>query len=177
MTGLDWGGAAAGVLVGDGLGVDPFGVVPFVVGAGGPAGTMPGRLWRGCGSGAGTAVEGAGGGDGARKAGGAVVVVGDGGAVVPVGLAGTVLAGAVDGGAVLEVDGVEVDRVGGGGQALPPVTVTSLRVRFTLAAHAHKLHDPLPCPTMVAPLPLIVMGLVTTGKPLAPVLVPSMATA
>jgi hypothetical protein len=101
---------------------------------------------------------------------------------VPVGLAGTVLAGAVDGGAGLEVaglevDGVETDRLGGGGQALPPVTVTSLRVRFTLAAHAHKLHDPLPCPTMVAPLPLTVMGLVTTGKPLAPVLVPSMATA
>jgi hypothetical protein len=84
-----------------------------------------------------------------------------------------VLAGA----AVLEVEGVEVDRVGGGVQALPPVTVTSLRVRFTLAAHAHKLHDPLPCPTMVAPLPLTVIGLVTTGKPLAPVLVPSMATA
>src|SRR5437588_11801960 len=106
------------------------------------------------------AVGGAAGEDGPRRAGGAVVVVGEGdgdvGEVVPPGLAGAVLAGADDGGDGLEVDGLEVDGLevdglevdglevdglGGGGQAFPPVTVTFLRVRFTLAAHAHKLHD------------------------------------
>jgi hypothetical protein len=173
-TGLGWGGA-----VGDPLGVVGFGVVPFV-GPAGPAGTMPGRLWSGWDSGAGMAVEGAAGedpDDGAREPGGAMVVVGEGGwvvdGVVQPGLAEAVLAGAVDGG---EVVGLEGDCLEGGGQAFPLETVTSLRVRFTLAAHAHKLHDPVPCPTMVAPLPFTVMGLVTTGRPLAPAVVPSIGT-
>src|SRR5947209_7124183 len=74
MTGLGGGGTA----VAGPFGVGPFGVVPLVVGAGGPVGTMPGRLWSGWDNGPGIAL-GAGGGDpedGPREAGGGVVVVG-----------------------------------------------------------------------------------------------------
>jgi hypothetical protein len=59
--------------------------------------------------------------------------------------------------------------------SVPSVTVTSLSVRFTFAAHVHRLHDSVPRPTMVAPLPFTVMGLVTTGKP--PPAVASVVTA
>jgi hypothetical protein len=161
---------------GVGGGVAGTGVV-LPVEAWGAAGRTPGRLWRGWGTSRVAAVEGAVGedpDDGRLGAGGAVVLGGDGdgsgGEVVPVGLEGTGVVGGVERGGGLEGGG------GVGGQAFPAVTVTSRRVRFTLAAHVHKLHAPPPCPTTAAPLPLTVMGLVATGRPLAPVEVPSIGT-
>jgi hypothetical protein len=149
---------------------------------------MPGRLCAGWGSVPVVAVDG-GRGDGMTgrvlPAGGATVVEGDGGGgtVVPAGFAGV---GATGG--VTEIGGL------GGGEGdehvarrplapeldpdswLPPLTVTSLSVRFTLAAHAHRLHDSLSCPTIVAPLPLTATGRVTTGKPPPTEEVPAVGT-
>jgi hypothetical protein len=94
---------------------------------------------------------------------------GDVGEVVPVGLEGAELDGGVTGAA---------GRGGGGGgeqvlAGFPPVTVTPLNVRFTLAAHAQRLQDAEPCPAMVAPMPFRVMGVVATGKPPSPTELPS----
>jgi hypothetical protein len=59
---------------------------------------------------------------------------------------------------------------------LPSVTVTSRRLKSVFAAHWHRLHDWGPAARIVDPLPLIVTGVVTTGKPPAPGLVPPVAT-
>jgi hypothetical protein len=108
-------------------------------------------------------------------AGGGTVVVGgagDDGEVVAVGWEVAGLADGVTGAA---------GRGGGGGDeqvlaGFPLVTVTPLKVRFTLAAHAQRLQDAEPCPAMVTPMPFRVSGVVATGKPPSPTERPSVVT-
>ncbi|HEY1634467.1 MAG TPA: hypothetical protein VGF64_06895 [Acidimicrobiales bacterium] len=198
MTGVGWAGAAGaagpGAVGAGAVGAGPVGAGPVGVGTGGAVGTMPGRLCRGWGRAPVGGMEAAGCGDpevGPLRAGGAAVVGGraavvGGGATVVEGavVAGDVGCGAVvaDGfggaGFVVGVTGAGgLESVGGvGGQVFPPVTVTSLSVRLTLAAQVHKLQASLPCPAMVAPLPFTVVWLVATGRPLPLAPVPSVGT-
>ena len=167
-------------------------VVTGACGAGprGPVETLPGRLCKGWGSGPVVAAEGGGGeADGRRGAGGGVVEGGtDGGGTDGGGTdgGGTGLVGAGLVGGVTVVGGLEGGAGGGEHRFtslfglddwLPSVMVTSLSVRFTLAAQVQRLHDAAPCPTILAPLPLTITGVVTTGKPLPPVEVPSVVMA
>ncbi len=133
---------------------------------------LPGRLCKGWGSGPVVAAEGRGDeADGRPGAGGGVVEGGADGGDTGLGGAGLV-------GGVTVVGGLEGAAGGGEHRStplfgpddwLPSVMVTSLSVRFTLAAHVQRLQDAAPCPMILAPLPFTISGVVTTGKPLPPV--------